>query len=90
MVYLQTNISQKQFQRIFNIDVDSTELVWHRDRKNRWVEVIQGGDWQFQMEDELPITLVEGMKLFVPKEVYHRVIKGSQQLIITITEDAND
>lgn len=90
MIYLQTNISQNKFQRIFDINIDSTELVWHRDRKNRWVEIVQGGNWQFQMEDELPITLVAGMKIFIPKELFHRVIKGSDRLVINIIEDTDD
>ena len=42
------------------------------------------------MEDELPITLVAGMELYIPKEVFHRVIKGSDQLIVLITEESDE
>jgi hypothetical protein len=87
MVYTQENLSQDKFKRIFSVDVDSNELQWHRDAKNRLVEVIQGGDWKFQIEDELPITLTDDMTLYISKEVYHRVIKGSDDLIILITEE---
>ena len=87
MIYTQQNFSPNKFMRIFSVDVDSDELHWHRDAKNRTVEVIQGGDWKFQMEDELPISLTDNMTLYISKEVYHRVIKGSDDLIILITEE---
>jgi len=87
MVYTQENFSENKFKRIFSVNVDSSELQWHRDAKNRMVEVIQGGDWKFQMEDELPISLTNGMILYISKEVYHRIIKGSDDLIILITEE---
>lgn len=87
MVYSQQNFSKNKFIRIFSSDVDSDELHWHRDAKNRTVQVIQGGDWKFQMEDELPISLTDKMTLYISKEMYHRVIKGSDDLIILITEE---
>lgn len=87
MVYAQENISKNKFKRIFSVNVDSDELQWHRDTKNRVVEVIKGGNWRFQMEDELPLFLIDGMTLYISKEVYHRVIKGSDDLIILITEE---
>lgn len=87
MIYSQQNFSNNKFMRIFSVDVDSDELHWHKDAKNRAVRVIQGGDWKFQMEDELPITLTDNMALYISKEVYHRVIKGSDDLIILITEE---
>ena len=54
---------------------------------NRIVKIIQGGDWKFQSEDELPISLTDGMQIYIPKETFHRVIKGSRDLIILITEE---
>ena len=90
MIYNQTQISLNQFERIFSEQVDSSELVWHRDKNNRWVDVVEGGDWKFQMEDELPITLTNGMRIFIPKESFHRVIKGSKQLKVLITEETDD
>jgi quercetin dioxygenase-like cupin family protein len=90
MVYEQIDITQNSFKRVFSENSDNTELVWHRDLRNRWVEVIEGGDWKFQTEDELPITLVTGMNIFIPKEVYHRVITGSGKLIVLITEETEN
>jgi hypothetical protein len=72
--------------RTFSPDVDSEELKWHQDLKDRKVNIIENGNWQFQMDDELPIKLIEGSQIFIPKFVWHRVIKGDSQLIVEIEE----
>jgi hypothetical protein len=87
MVYTQEQITENSFKRVLSCDVNSDELVWHRDMHNRIVKIIQGGDWKFQSEDELPISLTDGMQIYIPKETFHRVIKGSRDLIILITEE---
>lgn len=87
MVYSQTNISENKFVRTFTVDSDSSELVWHRDLKDRIVNVINGGGWKFQLENELPIDLVNGLIIKIDKEVYHRIIKGYDNLIIIIEEN---
>ena len=79
-------IEENKIVRTFSPDVDSEELVWHRDRRDRTVTIIKSGDWQYQSEDELPIKLVENQKLFIPKESWHRVIKGNNELIVEIVE----
>ena len=43
--------------RIFSPSVDPEELVWHRDKEDRTIQAFNDSDWQFQLEDELPITL---------------------------------
>ncbi len=73
--------------REFKQSVDSEELIWHRDKKDRIVEVIQSQDWMIQLDNELPIRLEEGKKYFIPKEVYHRVHKGDGDLVVKISED---
>jgi hypothetical protein len=70
--------------REFSKDVNSDELIWHRDKEDRIVEVIQNNNWMFQMDNELP-KILEG-KLFIPKETYHRVIKGDGDLVVKITK----
>ena len=72
--------------RTFSEDVESEELVWHRDRKDRVVEVVQSNGWKFQMDNELPKTLESGDVVEIPKETFHRVIKGEGNLIIKIKE----
>ena len=72
--------------RTFLPDVDSEELKWHQDLKDRKVTIIESGGWKFQMENELPINLIDAKQLFIPKFVWHRVIKGESKLVIEIEE----
>ena len=68
--------------RIFSEDVPEDELVWHRDRENRIIEPIGKTDWLFQHDNEVPIKIDE--KIFIPKETYHRIIKGTGELKIKL------
>lgn len=72
--------------REFKVDIDSTELVWHKDEKDRYVTILEGEGWQFQKDNELPSILKTGDIIFIPKETYHRIIKGSSNLLINIKE----
>ena len=72
--------------RIFSPDVESDELKWHQDLKDRKVIIIEDGGWQFQMENFLPNKLSVAEQIFIPKLVWHRVIKGSGKLIVEIEE----
>jgi hypothetical protein len=72
--------------REFDINVPMDELVWHRDRRDRVVEIISGQGWKFQIDNRLPIELKEGMKLNIPKETFHRIGKGNTKLVIKIKE----
>jgi hypothetical protein len=86
MVYEQENISKYEFKRIFTEDVDSNELVWHRDLNTREVFIEQSNGWMLQMDEELPQVLQEGQTYTIPKMVYHRIFKGTGDLKITILE----
>lgn len=68
--------------RTFPKDVDEMELVWHRDKEDRIVESVSETDWMIQMDNELPKSLTE--RTYIPKETYHRVIKGSGDLTVKI------
>ena len=83
--YTQT-ITENKILREFAHDTDSHELVWHRDKKDRIVRVLEGNGWKFQLDNMLPILLHEGQEIFIPKETFHRVIKGTNTLKIQITE----
>jgi quercetin dioxygenase-like cupin family protein len=72
--------------REFKIDTDTHELVWHKDEKDRYVTILEGEGWQFQKDNELPSILKKGDTIFIPKETYHRIIKGSSNLLINIKE----
>ena len=80
--------SQEKFEnywiRIFSKDVETDELKWHFDNENRRVTVLEGNDWMFQMDDDLPITLKIGDEIKIPKGIYHRIKRGSNDLKIKI------
>ena len=70
--------------RIFYSDVKSNELVWHRDKEDRKITVVDGEGWQFQFNGSLPFELKEGQIFDIPEGLYHRVIKGKTNLVLKI------
>ena len=76
--------------REFSGDVNESELVWHRDKKTRKVTILQGEGWKIQMDNSLPETLEEGREYHIPKMEYHRLIKGTGNLLIQIKEKDYD
>ena len=77
--------SKDFFIREFSSDTPTFELVWHRDKKDRVVQAMHDTDWMFQMDNEVPKRLSEN-KLFIPKETYHRLLKGTGNLKVKIYE----
>ena len=69
--------------REFSQNTPSFEFVWHRDKEDRIVETTHDTDWQFQLDNEIPQRLTKN-KLFIPKETYHRIIKGTGDLVVKI------
>lgn len=72
--------------REFSTNVNSMELVWHRDAKDRIIEILDGEGWKFQLDNKIPVELKKGDKFQIQKEVYHRIQKGKTPLKIKITE----
>jgi len=72
--------------RYFSVEQDKEEFVWHRDDEDRLIEVIEGQGWQLQMENSLPFLLEQNKKVYINKNVYHRLIKGYDDLTIKITK----
>ena len=72
--------------RTFSESVDEMELIWHRDKEDRKVTIIEGTDWKLQMDNELPVSLEVGKTYLIPKMFYHRVLKGTTDLKIRIEE----
>ena len=72
--------------RCFDEDVAHDKLVWHRDGEYREIQVVSGDRWQLQIDNELPQTLEIGQSYRIPKEVYHRLIRGLGNLVVIIDE----
>lgn len=70
--------------RKFKEDINEGELVWHRDRRDRKIEVLNKTNWMIQLEDEIPQQLKE--TIFIPKDTYHRILKGTGDLDLRILE----
>ena len=69
--------------REFSSKTSSFEFVWHRDKEDRYVQATHPTDWQFQLDNEYPQRLTK-KKLFIPRETYHRLIKGTGDLKVKI------
>jgi len=72
--------------REFKKDIPVGDLIWHRDKHNRKLTVISGKGWQFQFDNALPQDLHEGEIILIPRETYHRLLRGYTDLIIEIIE----
>ena len=70
--------------RVFSKDVKPLELVWHKDDEDRNIEILEGKDWKFQFDNELPLALTKGDRIFITKHRVHRVHKGVTDLKIKI------
>jgi hypothetical protein len=70
--------------RTFKDNVSNGELTWHRDREDRIILPINENDWYLQMDNELPVKLHINEEFFIPKNTYHRVIKGSSNLTVEV------
>jgi|694.fasta_scaffold02536_33 hypothetical protein len=80
--FIEENVERNIFIREFHEETDSIEFVWHRDREDRIVESIGETDWEIQIDNQLPQSL--NQKVFIPSETYHRLIKGTGNLKITL------
>ena len=83
--YKDSEITEKSKIRVFESNVDSGELHWHRDRETRLVEVIEGNGWSLQLDNKLPIKMNVGGEYLIPEGIYHRTIKGDGDLKIKVT-----
>jgi hypothetical protein len=70
--------------RIFSQNVDENELKWHQDEENRFIIPLHDTDWKIQLDNQLPISLIKNQVIEIPKYLWHRVIKGSNNLKIKI------
>ena len=72
--------------RTFPEMMNDDQLYWHLDAADRILTVLEGKNWKIQLDNELPVTLVTDTIYFIKKETYHRLIKGTGNLILKIKE----
>jgi hypothetical protein len=80
--FTEEQIGKNLFIRTFKQETDSGEMRWHRDREDRIIEPIEETNWGLQLDNQLPIRLEN--KIYIPKGVYHRLIKGTGDLKIKL------
>jgi hypothetical protein len=80
--FKETKLEDNIFIREFSQNTDSSEMLWHRDKEDRIIESLEETDWMFQLDNQLP-QKISG-EIFIPKEVYHRLIKGTGDLKIKL------
>lgn len=82
---MSTPYSDNKNIRTFKVDIiQDSDLVWHADKENRNISILEGEGWRFQRDNELPMVLSKGDKLKIPEGQIHRILKGTSDLVIKI------
>ena len=82
--FKEQELGENTYIRVFDSASPAGDFYWHRDHEDRKITPIEKNDWQLQMDNELPIPIDK--ELFIPKEVYHRVIPGTGTLKIKLVK----
>ena len=83
--YKDLEVTDQYIIREFNENIDPIELLWHRDDENRTIEILEGIDWQIQLDNQLPVLL--NQHIFIPRGMWHQTIKGIGPLKIKIYKE---
>jgi len=75
--------------RTFSSDLSEMELKWHFDKEDRTVICEYDTDWLFQIDDELPINIKKNTPIFIPEGTFHRIIKGTGDLVVKVKKHLN-
>lgn len=70
--------------RTFLSSTPENDLKWHWDEEDREIEAVENIDWMFQFDNQIPVEI--NKKIFIPRGIIHRVIKGSGELKLKITK----
>ena len=70
--------------RLFYERVNPQKLKWHMDDEDRIIQALHKNNWQFQLEDQLPVPL--NKPIFIERHQWHRLIKGDGSLMIKVTK----
>ena len=80
--YKDIEVTDKYILREFSQNIDPIELMWHRDDEDRLVEIVGETDWKLQLDNQLPTSM--NQPIFIPRHEWHRVIKGTGNLLLKI------
>lgn len=85
--FRERSLGGRLFLREFKENVNPEELIWHQDREDRVIKVIESNGWKLQLDNQLPVLLEKDSTYNIPAYVYHRVIKGSGRLLIEVEKN---
>ena len=80
--YTDLEVTDDYIIREFSENIDPIELMWHRDNEDRTIEIIGKTDWKIQLDNQLPTSIND--RIFIPRHLWHRVIKGNKTLKLKI------
>lgn len=75
-----------KYRRILN-EGAADECTWHRDEKDRIVQIVEGQGWKIQFDNQLPVTVRPGDRIRILAQEWHRVIPGKGDLLMIIKEE---
>jgi quercetin dioxygenase-like cupin family protein len=70
--------------RKFSKKTTDEDLIWHVDREDRLIFIRKSGGWKLQYDNQLPFTLEDNTYVFIPRGIWHRVIRGVKKLVVEI------
>lgn len=76
-------ISDSLMIRTFDPKYPDHLFKWHWDDADRLITPIGDTTWEFQFDNKLPEKITQN-GIFIPKGVYHRIIKGNDILKLLI------
>lgn len=85
--FSEIRIGKKIFLREFKKETPEDELIWHLDKEDREVTLVEGTNWKLQLDNQLPQMLELGKSYWIPKMTYHRLIRGDDDLLIRVWKD---
>lgn len=83
-IYDSIDISDNVVIRIFSCDTNNNDLVWHTDSEDRILCNLNKSNWLIQLDNTIPCAITDNF--LIPKNIYHRLIKGDGELQLKITK----
>ena len=83
--FSEKQINEVDFIRRFSLDLDDEDLYWHKDAEDRIISRISGENWLYQEDNCMPVPIGDD-DIFINKNTWHRIIKGSSDLVIKVSK----
>jgi hypothetical protein len=80
--FIEEDLGDNVFIRTFSADTHPEEFKWHWDEQDRTIQALDSTDWQFQFDNQLPISL--NQEIFIKCGEIHRIIQGTSDVRIKI------